>query len=159
MQRNQMLMAQQPAQIAPSAREFIKQVAKDTAALPNVCGVGVAGYAGNRVAAGLSADTQGGVQFASGANILTVPGPAGFGGKVNYTISGGAAGNVSYQGYALGGAVGVEVGTKDGDPNATQSVSLVGKFLELPLHIISRFTRTSVLWAIQPVGPANDRRI
>jgi hypothetical protein len=126
MQRNQMLMAQQPAQIAPSAREFIKQVAKDTAALPNVCGVGVAGYAGNRVAAGLSADTQGGVQFASGANILTVPGPAGFGGKVNYTISGGAAGNVSYQGYALGGAVGVEVGTKDGDPNAIQSMSLVG---------------------------------
>lgn len=112
--------------ISSQSMQLIRNVAKNTSSLPNVCGVGAAAYGGDRVAAGLSADTQGGVQFASGANIANIPGPGGFGVKANYTISGGAAGNVSYQAYALGGALGVEVGTQNGDPNAIQSVSLVG---------------------------------
>lgn len=113
-------------QISQEAQQLVQNVAKDTSGLPNVCGVGIAVYAGNRVAAGLSADTQGGVQFASGANIANVPAPAGFGTKANYTISEGAAGNVSYQAYAFGGSLGIEMGTNNGNPNAVQSLSLVG---------------------------------
>jgi hypothetical protein len=86
---------------------------------PNVCGVGGALYFGKgKVGAGISADTQNGVKFASGVNLLTL-GPV----KANYTISGGANGSISYA-LQTGLGFGPEVGTQNGSLRSIQSFSM-----------------------------------
>ena len=132
-------------QMSPSGQALVNQIAKDTAALPNICGVGIAAYGGDRVAAGLSADTQNGVQKATGANVVNVPfGTTGFGIKSNITFSGGANGNISYQLYALGGLVGVEVGTNNGDiHNHIQSVSVVASISPSAPHNFTAYANVS----------------
>jgi hypothetical protein len=95
-----------------------------TSRLPNVCGFGAAVYwGGGRIGAGLSADTQNGVHFASKFNFVDA---GRF--KVNYAIAGGANGNITYvvptPFNVLGASLGVEVGTNNGSLNSIQSLAL-----------------------------------